>query len=401
MLVAGWDVGIDGDYVVSGCYGNATVAGKVEFYERNPVDGSSTSSPWVFVASRAATACSNAPSCTTQSDAAAAGDFFGYSIGISGSTAIVGSFGVTTNMGAAYIFERGFDTVFDGTTSSMWRLSKVLVAPDAATNSFFGFSVALDGSYALVTSLGVNAGKGYLFARNYGGLNNWGYIKELSQPATGSGALLYTGNAGAKHSVNYWSDGQGTAARADGDQILHKTPYYNDYTVTSTAESANFGSSAVISGNTVAIGAPFADSTDDDVGAISLFQINPTWRQTPPRHMEQTFSGRDVTGGDKYGTSVHITADNRYAIVGAPNACVSEKMDSGAVYLLARSPNMRFNQYSKLQPDDPADFDYFGEDFCKLLYSIGVQRKYCVGYSLMIFFCEFLFLFLFWHVINA
>ena len=160
---AGWDVAVSGDYVVSGCYGSTSVAGKVEFHERNPVDGSSTSSPWVFVASRSATSCSNPPSCTTQSDVAAAGDFFGYSVDISGSTAIVGSFGVNTNTGAAYIFERGFDTVFDGTTSNMWRLSKVLVAPDAGTNAFFGFSVALDGSYALVTSLKENDGKGYLF----------------------------------------------------------------------------------------------------------------------------------------------------------------------------------------------------------------------------------------------
>ena len=69
----GWDVATDGTYVISGCYGKTDVAGKVEFYERNPVDGSSTSSPWAFVASRTATTCSNPPSCTSQSDAAAAG----------------------------------------------------------------------------------------------------------------------------------------------------------------------------------------------------------------------------------------------------------------------------------------------------------------------------------------
>ena len=356
--ISGWDVAVSGDYVVSGCYGSTSVAGKVEFFERNPVDGSEQ---WGFIASRSATSCSNPPSCTTQSDVSAAGDFFGYSVDISGSTAIVGSFGVTTKTGAAYIFERGFDTVFDGTTSNMWRLSKVLVAPDAATNSFFGFSVALDGSYALVTSLKANDGKGYLFARNYGGLNNWGYVKAISQPAIGAGALDYTGNAGAKHSVNYWSDGSGTAARTDGEQLQHKAPYYGDYAITSTAASANFGASAVISGNTVAIGAPFADVTTDDIGAISLVQINPTWRQTPPRHMEQTLSGADTMAGDRYGASLHITADNRYAVVGAPSACVSEKTDSGATYLLSRSANMQFTQYTKLVPDDPEDFAYFGE----------------------------------------
>ena len=356
----GWDVATDGTYVISGCYGKTDVAGKVEFYERNPVDGSSTSSPWAFVASRTATTCSNPPSCTSQSDAAAAGDFFGYSVDISGSTAVVGSFGASTNTGAAYVFERGFDTVFDGTTSNLWRLSKKLVAPDASTDSYFGFSVALDGSYALISSLKENAGKGYLFIRNYGGVNNWGYVKELSQPAIGTGSLLYTSNAGAKHSVNYWSDGPGTAARADGAQLLHLTPDYNDYAVTSNAESANFGSSAKISGNTVAIGAPFADISNNDVGAVSLFQINPTWRQSKPSHMEQTLSGGDVAGGDEYGASLHVTSDNRYTIVGAPHAHVSGKMDAGAVYLLARNASGAFGQYAKLEPDDPEEFAYFG-----------------------------------------
>ena len=360
-LSTGWDVAIDGSYVVSGCYGTSAVAGKVEFYERTPVDGSSTSTPWVFIASRTATSCSNPPSCTIQTNVAAAGDFFGYSVDLSGSTAIVGAFGVTTNTGAAYIYERGFDTVFDGTTGNMWRVSKVLVAPDAATNSYFGFSVSLDGTYALITSLKENAGKGYLFARNYGGLNNWGYIKALSQPATGTGALLYTGNAGTAYRINYWSDGQGPTALTEGALLLQINPYYDDYTASSTAASANFGSSAVISGNSIAIGAPFADVTNEDCGAISLFQINPTWRQTSPRQMEQTFAGGDVAGGDKYGTSVYITSDNRYAVVGAPHARVSGKINSGAVYLLSRNEDMSFNQYYKLVPNDPEDFDFFGE----------------------------------------
>ena len=356
--MTGWDVALDGNYAISGCYGSSSVPGKVEFYERNPIDGSSTSSPWVFIASRTATSCSNPPSCTTQSDTAANGDFFGYSVDISSSTAIVGSFGLSS--GAAYIYERGFDTVFDGTTSNMWRFSKVLVAPDAASITFFGYSVALDGSYALVTSLKEDAGKGYLFARNYGGLNNWGYIKAVTQPAIGSGALLYTGSAGTAHRVNYWSDGSGTNARIDGAQLEHDTPYYSDYTPSGSTASANFGASAVISGNTVAIGAPFADITNNDIGAISLWQINPTWRQTPPRHLEQTFAAGDIAGGDKYGSSLHITSDNRYAVIGAPHARVSQKIDSGSVYLLARNKDLAWDQYIKLVPDDPMDYDYFG-----------------------------------------
>lgn len=93
----------------------------------------------------------------------------------------MGAFGLSTQAGAAYIFERNWHTSFTGATSTMWQISKKLLPPDTAASLYFGFKVSIDGGYALVASTKDNDGRGYLFGRNYGGVNNWGYIKTLSQ----------------------------------------------------------------------------------------------------------------------------------------------------------------------------------------------------------------------------
>ena len=74
----------------------------------------------------------------TASDAAA-GDEFGWSVSINGDYAIVGAYRDDdggTNSGSAYIFKR------DGTS---WSLQAKLTASDAAASAYFGVSVSIDG----------------------------------------------------------------------------------------------------------------------------------------------------------------------------------------------------------------------------------------------------------------
>jgi len=74
----------------------------------------------------------------TASDAAA-GDWFGRSVALSadGATALIGAPAKSTNTGAAYVFTR---------SGSTWTQQQKLTASDAATNNYFGISVALSGS---------------------------------------------------------------------------------------------------------------------------------------------------------------------------------------------------------------------------------------------------------------
>ena len=88
------------------------------------------------------------------------GDYFGESVGISGNTAIVGAYAdddAGVESGSAYLF--------DVTTGNQLRK---LTADDATTLDFFGFSVGISGNTAIVGAAaddhaGIFSGSAYLF----------------------------------------------------------------------------------------------------------------------------------------------------------------------------------------------------------------------------------------------
>ncbi len=93
-----------------------------------------------------------------------AGDEFGYSVSISGDYAIVGAdeYFKSGATGSAYIFKR------DGTT---WIQQAKASASDAAADDYFGDSVSISGDYAIVGARGDDdngdgSGSAYIFKRD-------------------------------------------------------------------------------------------------------------------------------------------------------------------------------------------------------------------------------------------
>jgi hypothetical protein len=74
----------------------------------------------------------------------AAGDYFGYSVSVSGDTALIGAYGDDddgTSSGSAYVFVR---------SASVWSEQQKLTASDAAAGDYFGISVSVSGDTALI-----------------------------------------------------------------------------------------------------------------------------------------------------------------------------------------------------------------------------------------------------------
>jgi hypothetical protein len=115
-------------------------------FERNPAGGL-----WAQVAK------------LTASDAEAR-DGFGISVSVSGTTAVAGAFNEGTggdSAGAAYVFKRD-------PASGTWKEVAKLMASDAEVNDQLGFSVSVSGTTALVGAEvedagGHNAGAAYVF----------------------------------------------------------------------------------------------------------------------------------------------------------------------------------------------------------------------------------------------
>ncbi len=110
------------------------------------------------------------------------GDRFGVSVALSEDTALVGASEDDddgSKSGSAYIFER------DNGGAGNWGEVKKLIAQDGAVDDEFGRSVALNGDTALVGAyndddLGTNSGSVYFFERDQDGIGNWGEVKKLT-----------------------------------------------------------------------------------------------------------------------------------------------------------------------------------------------------------------------------
>jgi hypothetical protein len=108
-------------------------------------------------------------------------DYFGSSVSISGNTAIVGAPGDDDNgteSGSAYIFSRN-----QGGTDNWGEVQKLL-ASDGAAGDYFGWSLSISGNMAIVGAPidddnGGDSGSAYIFSRNQGGTDNWGEVQKL------------------------------------------------------------------------------------------------------------------------------------------------------------------------------------------------------------------------------
>ena len=240
-------------------------------------------------------------------------DRFGYSVSVEGDTAVVGAVakavGANSSQGAAYVFARNSGGA-DG-----WGQVKELTASDGAKNDGFGNSVSVEGDTVVVGAAGkdvgtnLSQGGAYVFARNSGGANNWGEVKILTA-----------------------SDG--------GAQDL-------------------FGWSVSIDGDTAVVGA-FNKTVggNGSQGGAYVFERNSggadNWGQV------QILTASDGAANDRFGLSVSIDGDT--ALVGAYEKTVAGNAFQGAAYVFERNGGGAENwgQVHKLISSDGAQFDQFG-----------------------------------------
>jgi len=114
-----------------------------------------------------------------------------------------------------------------------------------------------------------------------------------------------------------------------------------------------FGFPLVLSGNSLLVGARFADvSTNDDRGAAYVFvRTGNSWAQ------QAKLLASDGAANDLFGVSLAI--DGNVAAVGAMNANIAANADQGAVYLFTRSGST-WTPGPKLVAPDGAATDLFG-----------------------------------------
>lgn len=255
----------------------------------------------------------------TASDGAA-GNLFGASVALSGTTALIGVQGNADSgnyPGAAYVFTQG--------TDGQWSEAQKLTASDGAAGDEFGYRIALEGGAALIGARGADdngasAGAAYVFTQGTDGQwseaqkltasdgtpgDELGYSVALSGDSALIGARFAAGveesRAGAVYAFTFGIGPIGT--RWSEVQKL---------TADDEATANEFGRSVALNGTTALVGALGSGTA----GAVYVFTFaqddtgGSRWSQL------QEISARDGTPGDEFGFS--IAFGDEVAFVGAP-----------------------------------------------------------------------------------
>jgi hypothetical protein len=332
----GTSVGISGDTVVVGAPFKNSLTGAAYIFGRNEGGADNWGQVKKLTASDAVT-----------------NDDFGFSVGISGDTVVVGAYNKNSETGAAYIYERN-----QGGAENWGQVQK-LTASDAAINDRFGIAVGISGDAVVVGAQLKNTftGAAYIFGRNQGGADNWGQVKKLtaSDAATNDGFGISVGIS--SDTVVVGADQFNCACNGKAYIFGRNQGGVDNWgqvkklTASDGAALDEFGLSVGISGDTVVVGAP-----DKNFGTGAAYGYGRNQGGADNWGQVKELTASDGAPGDTFGESVGISGDT--VVVGA----YSKNSETGAAYIYERNQGGAENwgQVQKLTASDAAIHDRFG-----------------------------------------
>lgn len=329
----------------------------------------------------------------------ASGDWFGYSVALSGDTLAVGA-PLTNGKGAVYVYVR---------EGGLWSLQAQLQPSSLDASDQFGSAVALSADTLVVgvpledsNASGVNgddtdnslvdAGAAYVFLRD--ALGNWSEQAYLKASNSGMGdgfgiavdidgdiavigAYHEDGNAagvGGDGSDNSFSNaGAAYVFVRDGLGNWSEQAYLK---ASNTGVSDTFGNAVAVSTDRILVGAARedsaatgidgqqADNTAADAGAVYVFaRTGNNWAQ------EAYLKASNTDAGDLFGWSVDLSGN--LAVVGARYEASDDGMvngnqnsnlapGAGAVYVFARDNNGNWQQQGYLKAANAESYDLLG-----------------------------------------
>ena len=336
-----------------------------------------------------------------------ANDYLGFSVSVSGDTAVVGAYGEASsstgvnsipdegapNSGVAYVFVR---------SGTNWTEQASLKASNTGGGDRFGTSVGISGDTVVIgapwegsSTTGVNStpnegaygsGAAYVFVRSGTTWTEQAYLK-----ASNTGASDYFGRSVAVSGETvvvgaYFEDSSTTGVNSTPNEgttdpgaayvfVRSGTTWTEQayLKASNTGAGDNFGSSVAVSGDTVVVGASGESSNTKGVnsspnedasysGAAYVFlRSGETWTQ-------QAYLKASNTGAnDSFGKSVAVSGDT--VVIGAygedssstgVNSSSNEgALDSGAAYVFTRN-GTTWTQQAYLKAGNTGATDQFG-----------------------------------------
>lgn len=290
-------------------------------------------------------------------------DTFGYSVSVSGDTAVVGvpqdAVGANNGQGSAYVYVRS------GTT---WAFQAKLVASDGFAYQYFGTAVSVSGDTALIGASRVDryvpvasAGAAYVFARAG---TTWTQQARLSptDSTTNDGFGTSVSLSGETALVGATQPGSGVTlpAKAGAAYVFARSgEKWTQQTRMAASDGAAgdaFGASVALNGDTALVGAPLHDFGAQDRGASYVFvRSGAAWTE------QGKLIANDGTAFDAFGGSVGL--DGNDALIGA-DACADERTQGicerrGSAYVFTRAGST-WSQQTKFSVTEGDTGNHFG-----------------------------------------
>ncbi len=259
-----------------------------------------------------------------------------------------------------------------------------VTAFDAGVFQSFGFSVALSGDTALVgaewdNDNGTQSGSVYVYQREPGPEGSWVFIQKLlasdgttnnrfGSAVTIDGDVIVVGAFGHFHDGD---SGSGSAYLFRFDKDSSMWIEKQELLASDGVAGDKFGSSVAISGNVVLIGA--ADNDHDggtNAGAAYIYRFNP---ETLQWIEVQKLTASDAMNFDGFGLSVSLAGD--LALIGTPGQDGAQE-ETGAAYVFRFDPDTAtWVEQAKVFASDGAAHDSFG-------WSVGVSENVALAGAL-------------------
>lgn len=268
-----------------------------------------------------------------------AGDEFGWTVDVSGDTAVVGAYHSHDYAGAAYIFVR---------TGTVWTLQQELADPaPVVTYDDFGTSVAIDGDTVVVGAWGKNSGAGaaYVYVRSG---TTWAQQATLSAPDGAPNDIFGWWVALRQSTIlvgAQWHNSQTGAAyvfvRARASWGLQA-----ELVAADGAPGDDFGQAVALGTDTAVIG---ADGKNNGAGAVYVFHRDGSaWTQ------QAELVAADAAPGDSLGITVAVSQGT--IVAGAAYRAGL----SGAAYVFING-GMGWVQQAEITAADGAPLDELGD----------------------------------------
>ncbi len=279
-------------------------------------------------------------------------DQFGTTVSISGNRALVGApkdndFGYDS--GSVYIYDFN---------NGKWHLTAKLLPEDGLSNQLFGFSVSLSGNRALIGAQNdseheIYSGAAYVFE-----LVNDKWVQTNKLKASDARFRAYFGRSvslsGSRALVGAFRDGEAgvnAGAAYVFDLVNDKWLETDKLIASSTNIGDYFGGSVSLDNDQALIGARFDESNGDDSGSAYVFTFSQgIWSEAD--HLTPF----DIQVGDEFGGSVDIKGNR--ILVGAPDEGVFGN-STGAAYIF-EFDGLGWHEVKKLVPLDGDNQDKFG-----------------------------------------